>query len=89
VFRLGLNSKDKRLWQVCEDELERMGKLRLPLPERVYTEISQTRYQEIKSDKWYWVQRETSTNDMIYLEVVERVHHVQLRRDWYKTRVVR
>jgi HEAT repeat protein len=87
AYQLGLKSTNSSLWQICEDELDKRGKLELPLPDHVYTEISQARYQQIKSDRWYWVQRETTRNGTVYLEVVERVHHVPLHRDWYKLKL--
>ena len=88
AYQLGLSSKDNSVWEICEDELEKMGKLELPLPAHLYREISHSRYLEIKSDKWYFVQRETKRNSIIYIEVVERAHHVLLHRDWYKTKVI-
>ncbi len=86
AFESGLESTNKNVWETCEDELERMGKLRRPLPAHVYTEISKAKYQVMKADKWYWIQRETRVKEVVYLEVVERVHHVVLRRDWYMAR---
>jgi hypothetical protein len=87
AFQLGLKSTNHGLWEICEDELDKRGKLTLPLPEHVYTEISHKRYQEIKKhDRWYELVRETTKNGTIYLEVMERAHHVVLHRDWYKTK---
>jgi hypothetical protein len=88
AFRLGLQSTDEGLWQVCEDELEKRGKLELPPPGHVYTEISHQRYREMKADRWYWVQRETTKDGIIYLEVVERARCALLYRSWYRTKAV-
>jgi len=85
----GLKSRNRQLWRTCEDELHRLGKLELPLPMHIYTEISLTRYQEMKSDRWYWIQRETTQDNVIYLEIVERVKDVPLWRDWYRVPIER
>jgi hypothetical protein len=97
AFELGLNTRKggpagvdpyalESIWEICEDKLKERGKLRLPLPEHVYTDISQERYREIKADGFYWKQRETVKDGTIYLEVVQRVHHARLYREWYRVK---
>lgn len=86
AFKAGLNANIPHIWQICEDELEKKGNLELPLPEHVYRDISHQRYREIMADRrWYWIQRETTKDGRIYIEVVENVKGVPLRRNWYRT----
>jgi hypothetical protein len=88
AFELGLRSVNADyVRQRCEDELEKIGKLQLPLPEQVYTEISNDKYEEIKADHWYKLQREIRKGDYIYFEAVEKPHHVSFTIvNWYRTR---
>jgi hypothetical protein len=95
AFKLGLKSTsltsvNSWFWMRCEDHLEKKGKLELPLPEQVYTEISQEQYREIKARNgvgWYRIKRETRQKDTIYLEEEESDEHAPTLRRWYRTKV--
>lgn len=72
----------------CENELESIGKLELPLPEKVYAEISRERYQEFLNDpRWYTIQRKRKKGDILYFEVVENARHVLLIPTWYRVKL--
>lgn len=83
AFEAGLESEKKALWEVCEDCLERVGKLKLPLPKHIYREITPEKYEQMMADsRWYSFRRETKVDSTIYLEFIERAHHVPLHRQW-------
>jgi hypothetical protein len=91
AYKLGLQSKDSSLWEVCEERLEKRGKLELPLPEHVYTEIPYERYQEYKSGKLDFyggerLHRETVKDGTIYLETFAGGHHSPVIRMRYRTK---
>jgi len=90
AFELGLRST-KQGWirEICEDELDKLGKLRLPLPEDVYTAISEEEYERFK-ERPSWrerVEREIKKGDTIYLEVVTQPAHAPAFRDWFKVKL--
>ena|SRR5437867_6974584 len=89
AFQLGLRStKNGWVREICEDELEKMGKLELPLPEHVYTEIRKEEYQEIRADRrWYTVRRLIRKGDTIYFEAVEHPRHAPQFPHWYRTKL--
>jgi hypothetical protein len=90
AYRLGLKStRYGSVREICEDKLEKMGKLELPLPENVYTQISNEQYEEIKADRWYKIRREVKKGDTIYFEAVERPRHVPAITNWFRVKLER
>jgi HEAT repeat protein len=86
AFKAGIESTQKA-WvrESCENQLEEIGKLELPLPEKVYTEISREKYEEIIQDRrWNHVRRKCKKGDILYLEVTH-IHGVEVPVDhaWY------
>jgi hypothetical protein len=89
AFRLGLQSDKSWLWETCEDQLEKRGKLELPLPEHVYAEISHERYQDIKAGRGGIdgrFRREMTKDGTIYQEAYTDGHHMLVLRRWYRTK---
>jgi HEAT repeat protein len=78
VFEKGLtdSASDNRTRQSCEDELEGIGKLNLPLPDEIYFKIDERKYHEIAGDpQRYKVRKKTMKGGFIYLEVLQVEHH--------------
>jgi hypothetical protein len=74
--------------QSCEEELASIGKLELPLPEIVYTEISREKYQGIIDDGiGYIVQRKSKKGNILYFEAAKRVRHAPLIFQWYRVKL--
>jgi len=90
VFQKALRSPtcDSRVRRGCEETLEAMGKLTLPLPPEAYIEIDRMKYEEIGRNKLqYKILRETKKDGIIYLEVIRQAAHVPLERCpsfWYR-----
>ncbi len=72
--------------EACEDALQGLRRLQLPLPDGVYEEVSVARYEEIKKDRWYAIEREVKAGDRVYFETVEHPPHARAIRSWYRTR---
>jgi HEAT repeats len=74
-----------RFWlrQDCEDELDRRGKLRLPLPDRIYTNLTVEEYKRMRA-YWSGIRRKTVKDGVVYIEVDEIDHHVPALREWYR-----
>jgi hypothetical protein len=72
AFELGVRTtKDSWIREVCEDELEKQGKLDLPLPEGVYALITRKEFEIMKKRFRSHVRRETKKGDTTYVELVE------------------
>jgi hypothetical protein len=89
AFKLGieLGSND---WarEICENQLEKMGMLELPLPEKIYTEISPAFYATIISHPdWFTVRRQCRKGDFLYFEAVERGVETPDRPWWYRVKI--
>jgi phosphoglycolate phosphatase-like HAD superfamily hydrolase len=86
VYRLGLENYWLRA--ECEDALARLGKLELPLPDRMYWRSTASKYEEYLKDRK--VKRETRHKGRIYFEVEEDVcsgppyHAIRPQRFWYR-----
>lgn len=89
VFKEGIEStQDPWVRDSCEDELESIGKLELPLPEKVYTEITTGKYSLIIGDpRGYFVRRKCQKGNILYFEAAKRVHHVPQPPNWYKVKL--
>jgi hypothetical protein len=86
AFKAGIESTQKP-WvrESCENQLEEIGKLELPLPEKVYAEIGRERYKDIlKEPRWNHVRRKCKKGDILYFEVTH-IHGVEVPVDyaWY------
>jgi hypothetical protein len=67
AFELGARTtKKKEVRETCEDELAELGKLKLPLPDEVYTEITELEYVRINPKS---VRREVRKGDNLYFEM--------------------
>jgi hypothetical protein len=93
AFRLGLAGKDEGLRERCEDILERMGQLVLPLPEAVYEGVSPEEYRRWREEGR--VERQAIKDGTIFFEVTKRVGvrgspgavcTLGYRRYWYRTK---
>jgi hypothetical protein len=93
AFRLGLAGKDEGVREQCEDILERMGQLVLPLPEAVYEGVSPEEYQRWRESGS--VERQAIKDGTIFFEVTQRVGvrgspgavcTLGYRRYWYRTK---
>ena len=71
AFKLGLASKDENFRYECEGYLEKAGKLSLPLPDPIYTDIAYEEYERLLANGK--VHRRATKNGKIYFEVTERV----------------
>src|SRR5207248_2489497 len=88
AFQLGLRSETTRA--VCEDELEMIGKLELPLPDDAYLETGYDQYQKMKSDKWFSLMQEVTKGSTIYFEALERIDPaIPRKHHWYRTKIVK
>jgi HEAT repeat protein len=88
AYRFGLKSDDWRVWQLCEEELERMGKLELPLPEHIYTKITPEEYKAMRSSGRPWFGREIKKNGKLYFERYDGgVDGVPICYEWYQVRL--
>src|SRR5262249_27742056 len=87
TFKLGLHSAEHP-WvrETCEDELEKRGKLELPLPEDLYSPVTYEEFQKMKQDKWYRIERLIEINGMIYFEARENPPHSPGVRHWYRAK---
>jgi hypothetical protein len=88
AYQAGLESPDRSLWQLCEEELERMGKLKLPLPEHIYAEIRLGEYKSMKAGYGPRIWRETERNGTVYFECHEGGNDgIPIRYEWYQARL--
>jgi HEAT repeat protein len=89
TFEAGLLfSQNPYVRERCENQLEEIGKLKLPLPEKIYTEISWEKYLEIRQDEnWYSVRRECKQGNILYFEAVEIGHHAGEFPHWYRVKL--
>jgi HEAT repeat protein len=86
LLRAGLASQEEFVRRRCELQLEKMGLLRLPLPDHVYEEISTTRYERILKEDGRHIVRQVEKDGFLYFErvipsMMGPMHH------WYKTRL--
>jgi len=83
AYQSGLESTDRSLWLLCEEELAWMWKLKLPLPEHIYTKTSPAYYKGIKANGR--IGRVTKKNGTIYFEEARGGHDgIPLWHEWYK-----
>jgi HEAT repeat protein len=91
VYRLGLENYWLRA--ECEDALARLGKLELPLPDRMYWYATQEQYEEYLKDRK--VKQDLRNNGRIYFEVEEDVcsggpnHIIRRQRFWYRAEEIK
>jgi HEAT repeat protein len=87
TFKEGIEfTKKPSVRSACEDELESIGRLELPLPEKVYVEINSGKY-IIGDPKRYVVQRKCKKGDTLYFEAAKRIAHVPLDWQWYRVKL--
>jgi hypothetical protein len=85
AFRKGLLDPDTR--DVSEDRLEAMGKLRLPLPDSCYGQISRAKLDKMRSNEhFYRISRETRVGSTLYVETMEGpgVDGIPFSHRWYR-----
>jgi hypothetical protein len=90
AFDVALGStKNDWVRNLSEEQLEKAGELRLPLPEQIYKEIDAKEYEELKAHLFRKViRREIKKGDTLFFELVEK--HVDGVPDfyyWYRVKV--
>jgi WD40 repeat protein len=86
AFELGARSTKSSSWvrDYCEDQLEKMGKLRLPLPDEVYGTIDRTGLERMMGLRTH-VRRKIRRGNYVYVEVVEGFPDgVPAQFHWYR-----
>jgi HEAT repeat protein len=86
AFELGVRTtKNPWVREVCEEELEKLGKLHLPLPDAVYALLRQKEFEIMKKRFRTDVRRKTKKGDTTYVELVESFPDAIPRQThWFK-----
>jgi hypothetical protein len=89
AYELGLRlTKKEWVRELCEDELEKQGKLQLPLSEEIYTEIDIKKYEDLKGYMRITLRREITKGDTLFFEAtLRRPDGLSALHDWYKVKV--
>ncbi len=85
AYQAGLESIDRSLWQLSEEELAKKRKLNLPLPEHIYTKISPKEYKMMMDTGRPRFGRKIKHNDTLYFELyVGGNDGTPVRTEWYR-----
>jgi hypothetical protein len=86
VFKAGLASTSPWIRSECEDQLDELGQLELPLAESSYQRIGYDLYKQRKFGSWRdKILRETRKNGKLYFEYEFRSAHGPWLREWFVT----
>jgi hypothetical protein len=88
AYQAGLKSTDRKIWQLCEEELDKTGKLELPLPEHIYSKISPEEYRSMTASAVPRIGREITKGGMTYFEHCEGGRDgIPVRTEWYQVKL--